>query len=132
MNTSVYRRGWCLVPNILPDSTIDLQEVANRNDAARHIVAGFSSAMPTLADIWRHLEAALDDMPVLSAEVTRLTAELRDTRLNHANLLAAARATLSASLEGEPDPLCHLRDELTATGHAVQGEPTARPGQEPA
>jgi hypothetical protein len=102
------------VPNTLPDSTIDLQEVANRNDAALHIIAGFFTSMPTLADIWRHLESALNDAPALSAEITRLTAELRDTRLDRANLLAAARATLSASLEGESDPLSYLRDELTA------------------
>jgi hypothetical protein len=114
MNTSVYRRGWCLVPNILPDSSIDLQEVADRNNTARHIVAGFSSATPTLADIWRYIEDALNDTPALSAEITRLATELRDTRLDRANLLAAARATLSAALEGEPDPLSYLRDELTA------------------
>lgn len=114
MNTSIDRRGWCLVPNALLDSTIDLQEVASRHDTARHIIAGFSTAMPTLADIWRHLETALDDTPALSAEITRLTAELRDTRLDRANLLAAARATLSATLEGESDPLSYLRDELTA------------------
>lgn len=114
MNTSIDRRGWCLVPNTLPDSSIDLQEIANRNDAARHIIAGFSTAMPTLAYIWRYLETALNDTHALSAEITRLTAELRDTRLDRANLLAAARATLSASLEGESDPLSYLRDELTA------------------
>jgi hypothetical protein len=122
MNTPVYRRGWCLVPNTSPDYSIDLQEVANRNDSARHIIAGFSTAMPTLAGIWRHLETALNDTPVLSAEITRLTAELSGARLDRANLLAAARATLSASLEGEPDPLSYLRDELTATGHATHGE----------
>ena len=114
MSTSIYRRGWCLVPNISPDSNLDLQEVANRNDAARHIIAGFSTAMPTLADIWRYLETALNDTLALSAEITRLTTELRDTRLDRANLLAAARATLGASLEGESDPLSYLRDELTA------------------
>ena len=102
------------MPNISPDSNLDLQEVANRNDAARHIIAGFSTAMPTLADIWRYLETALNDTLALSAEITRLTTELRDTRLDRANLLAAARATLGASLEGESDPLSYLRDELTA------------------
>jgi hypothetical protein len=114
MNTSIDRRGWCLVPNTLPDSSIDLQEVADRNNAARHIVAGFSVDMPTLAEIWRYVEDALNDTAALSAEITRLTAELRDTRLDHANLLAAARATISAALEGEPDPLNYLCDELTA------------------
>ena len=35
----------------------------------------------------------------------------------YANLLAAARATLSAERDGESDPLWYLRDELRATGH---------------
>ncbi len=122
MNTSANRRGWCLVPNSSPFTNIDLQEVANRNNAARHIVAGFSADMPTLTEIWRYLEAALNDTSALCGEITRLAAELRDTRLDHANLLAAARATLSASVEGEPDPLFYLRDELNATGQAPQSE----------
>jgi hypothetical protein len=122
MNTSANRRGWCLVPHTSPYTHIDLQEVANRNNAARHIVAGFSTVTPTLADIWRYLEDALADTLILSDEVTRLAAELRDSRLDHANLIAAARAALGASLEGEPNPLSYLRDELTATGHAPQGE----------
>jgi hypothetical protein len=33
------------------------------------------------------------------------------------NLLAAARAALSAHADGEGDPLFYLRDELTAQGH---------------
>jgi hypothetical protein len=35
----------------------------------------------------------------------------------YANLLAAARATLSAEQDGEADPMWYLRDELRATGH---------------
>jgi hypothetical protein len=38
-------------------------------------------------------------------------------RRRYHNLVAAARATLGAATEGEPDPLYYLRDELTATGH---------------
>jgi len=34
----------------------------------------------------------------------------------YANLLAAARATLSAEHDGEADPTWYLRDELRATG----------------
>jgi hypothetical protein len=104
------------VPNTSPDSSIDLQEVANRNTTARQIIAGFSTATPTLAEIWQQLEAALADTPALSAEITRLRAELVGTRLDRANLLAAARAVITAHLDGEPDPLSYLRDELQARG----------------
>jgi hypothetical protein len=102
------------MPNTPPRVNIDLEEVTTRNDAARHIVAGFATAMPTLAEIWRSLEDAFNDVPALAAEITRLSGELRDTRLDRANLLAAARATIAAYHEGEPDPLCYLRDELDA------------------
>jgi hypothetical protein len=98
-----------------PDRT-SYQEADTRNRTARHIVAGFETAMPSLADIWRLIDAALADAPTLSAEITRLRAELDDTRLDRANLMAAARATIGAYLDGEPDPLSYLRDELAARG----------------
>jgi hypothetical protein len=100
------------MPNTVPNTNIDLQEVSTRNDQARHIVAGFASAMPWLADIWEYLESALNDVLVLAAEVSRLSAELRDTRLDRANLLAAMRATLVAQADGEPDSTWYLRDAL--------------------
>jgi hypothetical protein len=95
----------------LPYSTPDLQEVRTRNDHARRIVAGFASALPALTDIWRDIDGALDDTAALSAEITRLSAELHDARLDRANLLAAMRA---AHADGEPDPMRYLRDELDA------------------
>jgi hypothetical protein len=122
MNTPIYPRGWCPVSNTSPDSSIDLQEVANRNSTARQIVAGCSTATPTLAEIWRALEAALADTPALSAEIIRLRDELASTRLDRANLLAAARAVISAHLDGEPDPLSYLRDELQARGQLPPDE----------
>jgi hypothetical protein len=99
--------------NISPN---DLPEVATRNRTARHIVAGFSAAFPTLADIWRYLDTALADSPALSAEITRLHTELTGARLDLANLAAAALATLTAHRDGEADPLSYLRDELHAQG----------------
>jgi hypothetical protein len=36
--------------------------------------------------------------------------------LDHANLVAAARSTLVAERDGEPDPLWYLRDELAERG----------------
>jgi predicted DNA-binding ribbon-helix-helix protein len=87
-----------------PHSRIDLEEIAARNDTARHMIAGFSAEMPLLADFWRHLDTALADNLTLSAEVTRLNAELTTTQLNTTNLLAAVRATLAAYADGEADP----------------------------
>ena len=48
----------------------------------------------------------------LRAEITRLTADLAAARLESANRLAAMRAALGAAIDGEPDPLEYLRDEL--------------------
>jgi hypothetical protein len=93
--------------NAYPKANIDLEEVSKNNDAARRIVAGFSASWPILTDIWRHLERALDDVPLLIAE-------LRATRLDRANLLGAARATIAAFRDGERDFLFYLRDEVDA------------------
>src|SRR5450755_874262 len=98
----------------LPYSSTDLQEVSTRNDHARRVVAGFASAMPAIADVWREIAGALNDTAALSAEITRLSAEVRNTRLDRANLLAAMRAALAAHADGEPDPLRYLQDELDA------------------
>ncbi len=97
-----------------PHSRINLDQITARNQTARHMIAGFSAEMPALADFWRNLDTALADNLTLSAEVTRLTAELTATRLDRANLLAAMRATNAAHADGEPDPLSYLRDELDA------------------
>lgn len=57
------------------------------------------------------------------SDVTRLLAEVRRLRLalavehtEHANLLAAARATIAALRDGETDPIGYLRDELDMHG----------------
>ena len=102
------------MPNTLPHTNVNLQEVSTRHDTARRIIAGFAKAMPALADIWLFLGSALDDAPLLAAEITRLLAELARTRLDRANLVAAGRAALAAAAEGEADPLWYLRDELAA------------------
>ncbi|MGH3217868.1 MAG: hypothetical protein ACRDPY_03920 [Streptosporangiaceae bacterium] len=99
-----------------PPPIADLQEAAARNQNARRVVAGFTTALPTLGEIWQQLETALADVPALAVEITRLRAELADSRLDRANLLAAARAVITAHLDGEPDPLSYLRDELQARG----------------
>ena len=100
--------------NQRPHSRTDIEEIAARNQTARHMIAGFAAEMPALADFWRHLDTALAGNLALSAEVTRLNTELAATRLDTANLLAAIRATLAAHAEGEANPLYYLRDELNA------------------
>jgi hypothetical protein len=112
MNRPDNQRMWCPVPNPLPHVEINLQEIATRNDLARQIIAGFSTAFPSLADIWPYLDDALNDVRMLTAEVKRLSDKVQSARLDRANLLAAARATLAADRDDEPDPLSYLRDEL--------------------
>ena len=83
-----------------PDA--NLQEVASRHDGA-------ASALGTLT-------RALDTIPLLCAEIGRLRVRLARALTDLHNLIAAARATLGAHADGEPDPLYYLRDELDAQG----------------
>ena len=103
------------MPRNTPHSAIDVPKVLSRNLAARDIISGFASAMPTLSVAWLHVQAALADARDLATEVTRLRAELAAVRLWHANALAAMRATIGAQRDGEPDPLYYIRDELSAS-----------------
>jgi hypothetical protein len=105
------------VPNTPHGKRIDLQEVRTRNRIAREIVAGLSDRMPLLARAWLHLNVAIDDTPALADEVMILDAQLVKARRDWANLVAAARATLNAHRDAEPDHLWYLRDELSAQGH---------------
>ncbi len=106
------------MPNTPPPS-INLLEVNTRANTAQHIITGFSRATPNLADLWQQVSHSLSDIPILTAELTRLDAELTAVRLDHANLAAAGRATLAAYRLGEPDPLSYLRDELDAQGFSA-------------
>jgi hypothetical protein len=47
-------------------------------------------------------------------EYARLRPAQASLRMRYANLLAAARATLTAARDGEAHPLAYLIDELTA------------------
>jgi hypothetical protein len=105
--------------------TINLQEVNTRNDAARHILAGFSTAMPALAEFWAHLEEALNDTDALAAEIMQYRAGFQSLRLDLANLAAAARASIAAYDDAEPDPLWYLRDEMEQDPLASQALPPA-------
>lgn len=55
----------------------------------------------------------------LYAEIDDLRTRLTVARTDHANLVAAALATLHAYGDNEPDPLYYLRDELSAKGRAA-------------
>jgi hypothetical protein len=87
-------------PANYPDT--DLQEVTSGHDSA-------TAAIATLG-------RALDTIPLLCAEINRLRRRLAGTLKDLHNLLAAARATLAADTDGEPDPFYYLRDELQAQG----------------
>ena len=94
-----------------PDT--DLQEVANRHDAATVVVDT--------------LGRALDTIPLLCAEISRLRRRLATMLNDFNNLLAAAKATLSAHADGEDDPLYYLRDELRAQGQLRPDRRQERP-----
>lgn len=111
------------MPNADPRLTANLKEVETRNETARRMLSEASVAMLTLAENWQLLEDALNDVPALANEATRLSAELSDARLGRANLLAAGRATLAACSEDEPDPLSYLRDELDAQSFGTSRRP---------
>ena len=92
------------------------------------------SPRPTLDQeaVWTHLRAALDrrtpltfwtslaDIPLLLDEIDRLQSLLTWTRMEFADLLAATRATLTATEEGDPDALSYLRDQV-ATHNPTEG-----------
>jgi hypothetical protein len=92
-----------------PITDTDLQEVTNRHDTAAAVVDA--------------LNRALDTIPFLSAEINRLRRRLATALGDFNNLLAAARATLSAHADGEKDPLYYLRDELHAQGQLGAEQP---------
>jgi hypothetical protein len=95
-------------------SRSEIETIAARNQAARHIIAGFAAQMPALAGIWQQLDTALVGSQALCAEVARLSTDLAAARLDRANLLAAMRAAIAAHADREPDPLYYIRDELNA------------------
>lgn len=84
----------------IPRPTIDQEAVLTHLQAARR--------QPTPAAVW----TAVADIPVLLAELDRLGHLLSRTRWDFADLLAAARATIAADHDGEPDPLTYLRDAV--------------------
>ena len=101
----VQRSGACSPQSFTPDD-------ARRRHAQALNVLRHSP----VACMWRRTRAGratfavLADVPLLCDRIDRL----ERVRRHHQDLEAAARATLSASAEGEADPLYYLRDELAA------------------
>ena len=85
-----------------PQPTIDTAAVRT------HFRVALRYRTPTA--IW----TAIADIPVLLAELERAAQLHTRARLDFANLLAAARATLAAHEDGEVEPLFYLRDEVAA------------------
>jgi hypothetical protein len=67
-------------------------------------------------------------MPTTLTEALYENAQLR---LRYANLLAAARATLTATYDGDPDALGYLIDELAAIGQLPPLDAAEAPGLDP-
>jgi hypothetical protein len=93
----------------------DLGAITARHQRARDLTEIAGAEHP--GEIWQYLLAAFADIPILTAEISLLRADLVGARLDRANLAAAALAAIAAHDDGEPDPLCYLRDELRAQGH---------------
>lgn len=101
-----------------PRPPVDAQEVRHHHAKACSTIGSHPLARAFLRTATgRMLTQALADIPPLCAEVDRLNALLELARHDHHDLTAAARATLTAAAEGEPDPLYYLRDELRARGN---------------
>jgi hypothetical protein len=102
---------------------INLLEVTSRAERASRIVTSLSLAMPTLAGVWRQMDGALSEIPILASEISGLRDSLTACRIDRANLAAAGRATIAGFRSGETEPLSYLYDELL-----VQGFGTRRSG----
>jgi hypothetical protein len=83
-----------------PTPTVDRDAVRAHVDAALQ--------RGTRVALW----TSVADIPVLLAEIERQAALLTSARTEFANLLAAAKATLAAAQDGDPDALSYLRDEV--------------------
>jgi hypothetical protein len=105
-------------PDDYPD--LDLQEVATHYNHARSALDNDPTTRTSQTGLI--LASALALIPPLATEVRRLRKRLASTLADLRDLAAAARATLSAQAEGEPDPLYYLRDELQAQGQIPRDE----------
>jgi hypothetical protein len=106
-------------PDTTHHSDPDLQEAATHHDDALRVI--------------RPIADALSVIPALCAEIRQLRQRLAATLTDLYDLIAAAKATLGAHADGEPDPFYYLRDELEAQGHLRREDEhrQQRPGERP-
>jgi hypothetical protein len=107
---------------------IDIQEALTRYASAVQTINASPLARILLRVRIAAIAAALDDIPGLCRDVQQLRALVALASRDHANLIAAARCSLIADREGEPDPLWYLRDELAERGQSPRpdgGTPAA-------
>jgi len=88
----------------MPQATLNLEEIST------HLNALADTQRCPRCDI--SVTQVITDTGHLLGELARLYNELSAAQLEAANLRAAIRATLSAAVEGESDPLAYLRWEL--------------------
>ena len=99
-----------------PPPIADLQEAAARNHAARRIITGFTTAVPTLGEIWQQLETALADTPALAAEITRLAPNSPTPAWTGQTCSPQHAPPSPPTTTANPTPSSYLRDELQARG----------------
>jgi len=105
---------------------VDVREALTSYSNAIEMINGRLAVLIALRTSPRRvLTTALATIPRLCLETQYLRATVGLGRLDHANLVAAARATLRADRDSEPDPLWYLRDELDARGQ-LPAEPGTR------
>jgi hypothetical protein len=105
-------------PDPTHHSDADLQEATTHHDDALRVI--------------RPITDALNIIPPLCAEIRQLRRRLAATLNDWHDLIAAAKATLSAHADGESDPFYYLRDELEAQGHLHrERREQLQPGERP-
>jgi hypothetical protein len=105
----------------------DTQEARQRHAEASALARSHPFTRVWLRTASGHtLARALATIPPLCDEIDHLNAVRAIIRRRYQDLIAAARASLSAAADGEPDPLYYLHDELTATGHLRDADSDGR------
>lgn len=97
---------------------IEVAEIRRRHSAAASAMRGHPICRAwTRGRTGRAVRSALDCLPAACIEIERQQARTAAAQRRHQNLAAAARASIAAAVDGEPDPFYYVRDELTAQGY---------------